>query len=188
MKPASLRLLSWIFLRYGNLTFGGGTATIAVLDREIIERHKLVRRDQAALSFALARLTPGTNLLAYCSALGWLTRGLPGAILTLVAASLPCSLLVVLATVLYQLWMRQPLFAIAMHGAAAAAVGVMFATGWTILRPFKKAVPVPRFLLLSGGACVLTLAGFPSLPTLLLAAALGCLFPDKLKTQEVYKH
>jgi chromate transporter len=182
MNRASFKVLSWIFLRYGNLTFGGGTATIAVLDREIIDQRNLVHRDQAALSFALARLTPGTNLLAYCSALGWQMRGLPGAIATLVAASLPCSLAVVLVTILYQSWIHKPLFAIAMNGAAAAAVGVMFATGWTILRPFRRTVPVYRFTLLSAGACALAITGLSPLSILLLAALIGCAFPGKLKT------
>ena len=53
MNRASFKVLSWIFLRHGNLTFGGGTATIAVLDREIIDQRNLVHRDQAALAFAL---------------------------------------------------------------------------------------------------------------------------------------
>jgi hypothetical protein len=38
MKRPSLATIGWILLRYGNLTFGGGTATIVVLDREIVER------------------------------------------------------------------------------------------------------------------------------------------------------
>jgi chromate transporter len=183
MNRASFKVLSWIFLRHGNLTFGGGTATIAVLDREVIDQRNLVARDQAALSFALARLTPGTNLLAYCSALGWLMRGLPGAVATLVAASLPCSLAAVLVTILYQSWIQKPLFAIAMHGAAAAAVAVMIATGWTILLPFRHTVPLSRFLLLSGGACALAVRGLSPLSILLLAALIGGTFPGKLKTQ-----
>jgi chromate transporter len=129
-----------------------------VLDREIVERRDFVQRDQAALSFALARLTPGTNLLAYCTAIGWLMRGLPGASVALVA--LPCALAAVLVKVLYEWWIHKPLFAIAMHGAAAAAVGVMFATGWTIWRPLRASVPIYRLALFSGGACALAMTGF----------------------------
>jgi chromate transport protein ChrA len=84
---------------------------------------------------------------------------------------------------LYQSWIQKPLFAIAMHGAAAAAVGVMFATGWTILRPFRNTVPIFRFLLLSAGACALAITGLSPLSILLLAALIGCAFPGKLKTQ-----
>lgn len=183
MKRPSLATLGWILLRYGNLTFGGGTATITVLDREIVERRDLVLRDQAALSFALARLTPGTNLLAYCAAVGWLMRGLPGAFVALVAASLPCSLAAVLVTVLYEWWIHKPLFAIAMHGAAAAAVGVMFATGWTILRPLRTSVSIYRLVLFSGGACALAVTGFSPLAILIGAGLIGCMFPGTHSAQ-----
>jgi chromate transporter len=176
MKRPSLSFIGWIILRYGNLTFGGGTATITVLDREIIERHEFVQRDQAVLSFALARLTPGTNLLAYCTAVGWLMRGLPGAFVALVASSLPCSLAAVLVTVLYEWWIHKPLFAIAMHGASAAAVGIMFATGWTILRPLRTSVSIYRLVLFSGGACALAMTGFSPLVILIGAALIGCAF------------
>jgi len=84
---------------------------------------------------------------------------------------------------LYQSWIHKPLFAIAMHGAAAAAVGIMFATGWAILRPFRNTVPLSRFLLLSGGACALAVRGLSPLLILLLAALVGCAYPGKLKPQ-----
>jgi chromate transporter len=143
-----------------------------VLDREIVERRDFVQRDQAALSFALARLTPGTNLLAYCTAIGWLMRGLPGASVALVA--LPCALAAVLVKVLYERWIHKPLFAIAMHGAAAAAVGVMFATGWTIWRPLRASVPIYRLALFSGGACALAMTGVFRLRRSSLARPLLC--------------
>jgi chromate transporter len=34
-------------------------------------------------------LTPGTNLLAFCTGIGWLLRGLSGALIALLAASVP---------------------------------------------------------------------------------------------------
>jgi chromate transporter len=177
MSRPSLSKLGWIFLRYGNFTFGGGTATITVIDRELIERRGLIRPDQARLSFALARLTPGTNLLAYCTAAGWLTRGLPGAFVSLIASSLPCSLAAVIVTVLYEAMVRQPAWVIAMHGAMAAAVGVMIATGWTIIRPFRKSTSILRIVIFSAGACALALAGVSPIQILLAAALFGCIFP-----------
>jgi hypothetical protein len=55
VKRPSLAKIGWILLRYGNLTFGGGTATIAVLDREIVERvtsFSAIRRHYHSLSHA----------------------------------------------------------------------------------------------------------------------------------------
>jgi chromate transport protein ChrA len=108
-------------------------------------------------------------------------RGLPGASVALVA--LPCALAAVLVKVLYEWWIHKPLFAIAMHGAAAAAVGVMFATGWTILRPLRASVPIYRLVLFSGGACALAMTGFSPLAILIGAALIGCVFPGTQSTQ-----
>ena len=99
-RPSLVRLGD-VFVRYGNITLGGGSATIAVLRREILERRRWIGEDDFTVCFGLARLTPGTNLLAFCTGIGWITRGLPGAIVALLAGSIPCAAMVVLATALF---------------------------------------------------------------------------------------
>jgi len=88
-----------VFCRYANFTLGGGSATVAVLHRELLDKRRWLSPDNFNLCFALARLTPGTNLLAFCTAVGWLLRGMAGAIIALLAASIPCAIIVVVATV-----------------------------------------------------------------------------------------
>lgn len=39
-------------------------------------------------------------MLAFCTGVGWLVRGLPGALVALVAASVPCAIMVVALTAL----------------------------------------------------------------------------------------
>ena len=90
-----------LFGTYGNIAFGGGNPTMAVLQREMIERRKWLSMDDVGVAYGLARATPGTNLLAFCAATGWLLRGVPGAALALLAASLPCSAMATLITALY---------------------------------------------------------------------------------------
>lgn len=177
MSHPSLGKLTWLFLRYANFTFGGGTATTVVIDREIVDRQNLVDRDTARLSYALARLTPGTNVLAYCAGVGWRIRGLRGAAAALIASSVPCSMIAVLVTALYELLIRRTAVMIAMHGAIAAAIAVMFATGWTIIRPLRGSVGKGRILLFTSGALVISLLGISPIRVLLGAALLGWLLP-----------
>ena len=177
LRPSIARLV-WIFLRYANFTFGGGTATTVAVDQEIVERQKLVSRDTASLSYALARLTPGTNVLAYCTGIGWKMRGFPGALSALIAASVPCSVIAVLVTVLYELLIKRPAVMIAMHGAIAAAIAVMFATGWTIIRPLRRSVTKTRLVVLTSAAFVLSMLGISPIQILLGAALLGSLLPE----------
>jgi chromate transporter len=179
MSRPSLARLAWIFVRYANFTFGGGTATTVVIDREIVERHQLVSPDTARLSYALARLTPGTNVLAYCTGIGWKTRGLPGAVVALIGSSVPCSLFAVLVTVLYEVLVKKPAVAVAMHGAIAAAIAVMFATGWTIIRPLRREVKTAQIVLFSLAAFALSMIGVSPIQVLVGAALVGCLLPQK---------
>ncbi len=40
----SLGRLAWVFARFGNTVFGGGSATMAVLERQIVDRHQWLDR------------------------------------------------------------------------------------------------------------------------------------------------
>ncbi len=94
-SPPPTRLCSrspGVFVRYANFSLGGGSATVAVMHRELLDKRRWVSSDNFILCFALARLTPGTNLRAFCTGVGWLLRRLPGAVVALLAASIPCTL------------------------------------------------------------------------------------------------
>src|ERR1044071_5798203 len=88
-RPApTLAAIARVFARHANTTFGGGSATIAVLRRQLVDRHAWLAPAEFDLGYALSRLTPGTTLLAFCTAAGWTARGWPGALIALLAASL----------------------------------------------------------------------------------------------------
>lgn len=97
-RTSPLVELTRVFGAVGSFTFGGGSATIAALEREIVEKRHWLDPDRFALCFALSRMTPGTNLLAFCVAAGASLRGAIGAVLTLIAASVPCSMFAVALT------------------------------------------------------------------------------------------
>jgi chromate transport protein ChrA len=42
-RPA-LGRLAWVFARFGNTVFGGGTPTVMVLEREIVDHHQWLDR------------------------------------------------------------------------------------------------------------------------------------------------
>lgn len=157
----SLPQIASFFGRYANLTLGGGSATSAVMHGEIVGKRHWINDDQFGLSFALGRLTPGTNLLACCTAIGWILRGLSGAVVALLASSLPCTIIVVILTALFARWQENSFAQAAIQGAVAAAVGITVKTCWTIAHPYFKpgsrvrvvAIASAAFLLHVVGAC-----------------------------------
>jgi len=167
-----------VFARYGNFTLGGGSATTAVLHQELVKKRHWVDDDRFVLSFALARLTPGTNVLAFCTGVGWLLRRLPGAVVALLAASIPCSAIVVALTALLSNWHDNALARAAIHGAVAAAVAITAKTGWTIAEPHFRSGARWRVIVIGAAAFGLHgVLGIPAIEVLLLAGVVGAILP-----------
>jgi chromate transporter len=178
MPIPTLSQIALVFARYSNLTLGGGSATAATMHRELVEKRHWLTEDQFTLSFALGRITPGTNLLAFCTGFGWALRGLSGAIVALLASSIPCALLVAVLTALFELWRDSPVAQVAIRGAVAAAVGITVKTCWTIARPYFKGEGRLRVVLVGGAAFMLNaVAGIPPIEVLILAAVVGAFLP-----------
>ena len=167
-----------VFGRYANFTLGGGSATVAVMHRELLDKRRWVSLDDFTLCFALARLTPGTNLLAFCTGIGWLLRRLPGASWRCWRDRFPVRSIVILATALFSHWQENPWAQAAIHGAIAAAVAITVKTCWTIAHPHWKGRARPRVALIAAAAFAAYVAlGVPAIYVLLLAAVAGALLP-----------
>jgi chromate transporter len=167
-----------VFVRYANFTLGGGSATTAVIHGEIVDGRHWVSEEQFALSFALGRLTPGTNLLAFCTGIGWLLRRGYGAAVTLLAASIPCTAIVIVVTALFGRWQENPYAQAAIKGAIAAAVAIN-KTVWTIAHPhFKPGNRLRVILVGASGFALRVFAGLSPITVLLIAAVVGCFLPE----------
>lgn len=174
MPRPALCTLSALFARIPNLTFGGGDPTMAALERELVARRGWLAPEQYGLAFGLARLTPGTNLLAFCAAAAWLLRGWTGAVLALVAASAPAAVIVVWLTYGYQALKGNALAMGAIAGLLASAVGMMAAAAWLLVRPHVRRGAWLRALVLAGGSIALLLGvSMSPVAVLALAAAAG---------------
>lgn len=173
----TLAAIAAVFARYANTTFGGGSATIAVLKDQILTRRAWIDDAEFHLNYALSRLTPGTNLLAFCTATGWTTRRWRGAVVALLASSLPCSVLAVVVTVFYAELHGSALFQAALRGALAAAVAIMVSTAWVFAEPHVKAVPRKALVIVPGATALSVLAHLSPVKILLLAAAAGIAWP-----------
>ena len=179
MNQPTLSQIGSVFARYANLTLGGGSATTAVIHGEIVSRRRWVSEEQFALSFAMGRLTPGTNLLAFCVGIGWMLRRWSGAVVVLLAASIPCTLIVVAITVLFSRWQENPYAQAAIRGAVAAAVAITVKTVWTIGHPHFKHGNCLRVVLIGATAFALhAIVGLSPIEVLLLAAVAGFVLPE----------
>ena len=176
----SLGRLTEIFFRIGNTTFGGGYVTIGMLGRELVETRRWLSSDKFDLAFALARVTPGTNLIAFCAAIGALIRGNAGAIAAVLAVTVPSAAVAVFFIYGFEAWQTNPVAMAAIGGTVAAVAGMMWSTIWTILRPHVGGnIRNLQVVLIAGGAFVgAWYFGVTPVPIIAAGTLIGFLWKD----------
>jgi chromate transporter len=166
-----------LHLRVGNLTFGGGDPTLAAMHSEIVGTRRWVSSERYALIFALARITPGTNLLAFCTGISWELKGWIGAVVAVLAMTGPAACIVVLMTGGYAAMRSNPLAIAVIGGILASAVGMMVAAAWQLARPYLDRRRGLHAAVVIASAITLS-AAFSMSPILViaLAAAAGAIW------------
>jgi chromate transporter len=174
----SSRQLAWLAARDVTRTLGGGIAATEVLRRSFVARGWLDNAGHAVL-IAVSRLTPGTNVLAYCAAAGWHFGRLRGSVTAVFAASLPSAVAIaVLSAALVRLDRYRSVRAVLAAGAVVAAALVL-STAWHLLRPYLGPGERPRAVAVVAIAAALSAAGVSPVRTLLVAAAFGFALPPR---------
>ena len=143
MEKPSLPELAWAVARDVNRTVGGGMASTELLRRTFVGRGWLDTYAHAVL-LAVSRLTPGTNILAYCVALGWRSHRWRGSAAALVAASAPSALLIAALTAGVVRLDRHPAVQALLAIGTLVAALLILTSAWHLLRPYLARGTWPR--------------------------------------------
>ena len=166
--------LCFIFFRVGNFTFGGGAPTTSALQRELVTKRQWLSEEDFALSYALARVTPGTNLFAFCTAAALQMRGWPAAVLALIAASVPACAIVWATTAGFDRVSSNVWISAGIAGALASSVGALIASFWLLVRPALTQGNRLRAVLIVVASIALSLgADLSPVAVLVMAAIVG---------------
>lgn len=122
------QLLLTIFV-YNLLTFGNGSAVLALLQHRLVDAH-ILSLDQFLYAYALGRVTPGQNNL-YLASVGYMIAGILGAFAAIVAIQIP-GYLVLPVLKGYERVREQRAVQGFIRGLTAASVGLMFAVAFRI--------------------------------------------------------
>ena len=171
-KQIPLSKFTWIIVRDVNRTFGGGLASMELLRRTFIANGSMNDADNAGL-VAVSRLTPGTNVLAYCVSLGWALHRGSGALLALVAASLPASVIVCVLTAALVRIHEYPAVRMLLAIAVLMATLLVLSSATSLLRPYVRRPALMRASIVASVTGVMIVAGVTPVRILLLSAILG---------------
>jgi chromate transporter len=167
----AVRDVAWSVFRDVNRTLGGH-ASMELLRRTLGARGWLTDEGHALL-VAVSRITPGTNILAYCVALGWQLAEWRGALAALAAASVPASLIITaLSATLVQVD-QLPVVRAALAIALIVATVLVLSTAWNLLRPYVKGTNTIRTAVIAAIVIGLSLARITPIRILLVAAIVG---------------
>ena len=128
-----LLLIAFVFFKIGLLAFGGSTGVLPELERQVVQEHGWLTRQEFVDSFALGQLTPGPALVMVMLP-GYRLAGIPGALVALLAIFLPSAIMALLVTARWEELRRSVWFGPIQRGLAAVAFGLLVAGAYTIVR------------------------------------------------------
>ncbi|MDE6336431.1 MAG: chromate transporter [Muribaculaceae bacterium] len=87
------------FFKIGAFTFGGGWAMISIIEREIVDKHHWIERDDFLDLLAIAQSLPGILAVNIATAVGDKIRGGKGSIVASLGTILPSFLIILLIAI-----------------------------------------------------------------------------------------
>jgi chromate transporter len=142
-----LPALAWALLRIGAVAFGGLGATLALLQRDLLDRRGWLRPSDVSEALAYTKPLPGSTVVQVVTFLGWRLGGWPGAIVATVMFLLPAAVIMTgAAATVFALpdaaWVRG-----ALTGLQAGVVGLLGAALWRLARSEAGTLPLTVMLL-----------------------------------------
>lgn len=138
MKKHPLLALFLTFLKVGAFTFGGGFAMLAILDREVVDKHGFVSHDEFMDLVVIAESTPGPVAINAATYVGYRVGGMLGSILSTLGVVLPSFSIIFLISLFFDTFLSLTLVAAAFRGIRAAVVLLILGAGIKMFKKLKK--------------------------------------------------
>ncbi|MCE5234780.1 MAG: chromate transporter [Clostridiaceae bacterium] len=163
-----------IFFKAGTFTFAGGLAMLPVIERDIVEKNKLMPREEFLEYATLSQTLPGVIAVNCAAFVGRRAAGTKGMLAASFGATVSAFVLMVLATVLLGLIPREgPLYG-AFEGIRAASSALILAAAFSLGRHNIKNLFSVALML---AAFFVTLLTDVSVPLVVLGgAAIGVVY------------
>ncbi len=125
--------VSFIFLRIGAVTFGGGYVMIPEIENEVVNSHHWLDHQQFADATALGQITPGPVLIM-ATFVGYRVAGTFGALLSTLCVFLPSFLMTIAAGSSFRRFRTNRQTQAFLRGVAPAVTGLLAAAAWSVAR------------------------------------------------------
>jgi len=125
--------LSWVFLKIGTFTFGGGIVIIPMIENEVVNNYSWLTKAEFIDAVTLGQITPGPVIIS-ATFIGYKVYGIVGAIIATASVILPSFIMICLATEAIKKFRENKILANFLRGARVAVIGMVFDAGVSIGR------------------------------------------------------
>jgi chromate transporter len=125
--------VSFIFLRIGAVTFGGGFVMIPEIENEVVNSHHWLTHQEFADATALGQITPGPVLIM-ATFVGYRVAGFMGALFSTLCVFLPSFLMTIAAGSSFRRFRTNRQMQAFLRGVAPAVTGLLVAAAWSVAR------------------------------------------------------
>lgn len=158
------------FMKLGLMGFGG---VLPLAHRLIVEDQKWLNTEQFTNLLGICQILPGGNIINVAAAIGYEFHGVKGAFCSVLGLIFAPTAIVVLIYELYAQFQNIPSVKHMIEGLAAAAAGLLFATGLKMAKPIIKSYMTMTSIVLA--FVFMIIFKIPLLLTLLILLAMNML-------------
>jgi chromate transporter len=173
-----MRELAKIFIAVGTQSVGGGSSTLLLLRRFLVERGRLITERDFTEAWALCQLSPGIHLVALAGLLGRRIGGWRGVVVAVSGMMVPAAIITAAMTAAYGVIADQQLARAALSGMAPATGGMTLGLAIVLVRDARRhgLRAVVDIALVVIAFAVLLLTTVSSVMVIVFAAVIGALF------------
>ena len=130
---AQLLMLFWSFLQVGLFSFGGGMASLPLVQEQVVDAHAWLTLSEFSDLVTIAEMTPGPLAVNAATFVGIRIAGIPGALVATFGCVLPACVLVTLLAWVYKRYKKMTLVQGILDGLRPAVVALIAAAGLSML-------------------------------------------------------
>ena len=179
-KLSKLWALFVIFFKAGTFTFAGGLAMLPVIEKDVIDKYKLMSRDEFLEYATLSQSLPGVIALNCAAFVGQRVAGIPGMLAAGLGAIFTAFVLMLVATILLQFIPQQGPVAGAFQCIRAASAALVLSAAFSLGRYNLKNTFAVLVML---SAFALVVFAHVSAPTIVVSAGLAGYFYQRVKAR-----
>ncbi len=184
-RKVSLSYLFFTFLKIGTISWGGFMALISVVQKQLVEKDKVLDDEIILDNISLASILPGPVAFNVVTGIGYYLRGFKGAFISMIAILLPSFIFITLLSWFYFSFNQIPALNKFFLGVLPAVAAVIISVAINMVKKHVKDFKQVAILIVAAAALIFFKSFFTTLLIVVFGAVTGYLFYGKTSSPEI---